>query len=291
MRVASEKPTANGGWLHIFRDASAPDKLRPTVRATTEEPAERAPIDHRDGVYCKLLRELLTLSDPHRADLRYRGLTDDEIERRGYKSTPTVEERRDLARALSEYGLEGVPGFYRDGGRWQMVYRPSGFFIPARDEHGRIQALAQRVDEPRDGGKYIWLSSSGKDGGASSGAPAHFAARHLMRDADEITITEGTLKAEIVAYLSGQPVVGVAGVHSIRGLAERLKAFPKLRRTIIAYDKDMLDKPQVMDALLKLTAQLEAAGFQVRIRTWPGRENGLDDYLLSQFRSREVQAA
>jgi hypothetical protein len=255
---------------------------------------ERAPAEIVNGVLTKLIHTL-SLRPEHRSKLSVRGLSLDEIARKRYVSAPATRAERDAAaRALSPYLDDfggGVPGFYRDGGRWQMVYRPSGFFIPARDERGRIQALAQRVDEPRDGGKYIWLSSSDKDGGASSGAPVHFAARHLMHDADEITITEGTLKAEIVAYLSGSPVVGVAGVHSIRGLTARLKAFPKLRRTIIAYDKDLLSKPQVMDALLKLTAQLEAAGFQVRIRTWPGREKGLDDYLLSQLCGQEVQAA
>jgi putative toxin-antitoxin system antitoxin component (TIGR02293 family) len=53
--------------------------------------------------------------------------------------------------------------------------------------------------------------------------------------ADEITITEGSLKAEIAAYLSRSPVVGVAGTGSIAGLSGRLKAnCPKLRRVFVA---------------------------------------------------------
>lgn len=256
--------------------------------------ARRAEPDVIDGVLTKLLYEL-SLRPRHQAKLIARGLPADEIARKRYVSAPeTHSERGRVADALAPYLDDfggGVPGFYRDGGRWQMVYRPSGFFIRVRDERGRVQALAQRVDEPRDGGKYIWLSSSGIEGGASTGAPAHFCNRHLMRDAHGILITEGSLKAEIVAYLSNAPVVGVAGTHAIAGLSERLRAnFPKLRRAILAYDKDMIEKPQVLAAVNRLTAQLESAGFLVRVWTWEGPEKGYDDYLLSQLCGQGVRA-
>jgi hypothetical protein len=257
--------------------------------------AERAPADIIDGVLTKLIYEL-PLRTEHRRKLLARGLSAEEIARKCYVSVPASRaEHQRAADALAPY-LEafggGVPGFFKgERGRWQMVYRPSGFLIPVRDECGRIQALAQRVDDPRDGGKYIWLSSSDRDGGVSSGAPAHFAGRHLMHDANELTITEGSLKAEIISYFTSAPVIGVAGTHAIRGLAERLKSnFPRLRRVLVAYDRDMLEKTQVLDAAFRLTEQLESIGFQVRIRTWPGQEKGLDDYLLSQSQRCEVRA-
>ncbi|MCA1643691.1 MAG: DUF3854 domain-containing protein [Acidobacteria bacterium] len=257
---------------------------------------QRAPADIVDGVLTNLVRRVLALLPEHQENLLARGLSITEIGRKGYVSAPiTRGERGRAADAVAPY-LEafggGVPGFYRERGGWRMVYRPPGFFIPVRDEWGRIRALTQRVDEPRDGGRYIWLSSADRDGGASSGAPPHFAARHLMHDAGEVTITEGSLKAEIVASISGMPVVGVAGTHSTAGLAERLKAnFPKLRRVFVAYDRDFVDKPNVRDALFKLAAQFEAAGFVVLVRVWPGPEKGLDDYLLSVLRGREVRTA
>jgi hypothetical protein len=276
----------------------------------TGEP-QRAPADVVNGVLTKLLYTL-SLRPEHRSKLSARGLSLDEIARKRYVSAPaTRAERQRAADALASY-LEafggGVPGFFHDGGRWRMVWRPSGYFTAVRDEHGYIQALSQRVDVPRDGNKYTWLSTDPEVTdehdrikyplGAKSGAPPHFAGRHLMYDADEIVITEGSLKSEVISFLSRAPVVGVNGTHggggvnSIAGLCERLKTnFPRLRRTILGYDKDLLTKPNVRAAVHKFTAHAEAAGFQVRIRTWPGTEKGLDDYLLSQLRGQEAQAA
>ena len=83
-----------------------------------------------------------------------------------------------------------------------------------------------------------------------------------------------------------------SGQPSIRGLALRLKAsFPKLRRIFVAYDRDLYEKPQVLAALYKLVAQLQACGFRVRVRTWPGPEKGYDDYLLAQSNGGRTQAA
>jgi hypothetical protein len=249
-----------------------------------------------NNVLTRLVRDVLTLSPEHRARLRARGLGADEITRSRYVSVPaSAAARQRSADALAPY-LDafggGVPGFYRDGGRWRMVYRPPGFFIPVRDPLGHIQALSQRVDDPREGGgKYIWLSSADRDGGASSGAPVHFAGRDLLYGAAEVTVTEGALKADVAAHLSGAPVVGVAGTHAFRGLAQRLRTgYPLLRRALVAYDNEMYEKPQVLAATLRLVAQLEAEGFSVRVRTWPGEAKGYDDYLLEQTRTRGVAA-
>lgn len=265
----------------------------------------RAPADIINDVLTMLICTALTLRPEHEARLMARGLSRDEIRRKRYVSAPvTREERRRAADALATY-LDafggGVPGFYFAEGRWEIAYRPPGIFFAVRDEHGFIQALSQRVDEPRGGGKYIWLSTNPEaednDGhqkyprGASSGTPPHFAGRHLLHEADEVMITEGALKSEIACFLSGLPVVGVSGTHSINGLASRLRTnFPKLRRALVGYDRDMMEKPQVLDAVFRLTAQLEAERFRVRVRTWPGPEKGIDDYLLAESRRAEVTA-
>jgi hypothetical protein len=251
----------------------------------------RAAAEIVNGVLTRLICNELALRPEHKAKLLARGLSATEIERKRFVSAPVARaERQRVADALAPY-LDafggGVPGFYREGGRWRMVYRPPGFFVAVRDERGFIQALSQRVDDPRAGCKYLWLSSAERDGGATSGAPVHFAGRHLMHDATEVTITEGSLKAEVAAYLSGAPVVGVAGTHSIGGLATRLRAsFPSLRCALVAYNRDMLEKPQVLAAVFKLTAQLEAERFRVRVRSWAGAEKGIDDYRLAVAEGR-----
>lgn len=245
------------------------------------------------NVLSRLVCQELSLRLEHRAALLRRGLGPAEITRNRYASAPATEaDRQRAADSLAPY-LDalggGVPGFYRERGRWRMVYRPPGFFIPVRDELGHIQALSQRVDEPRDGGKYIWLSSADREGGASSGAPPHFAGRQSLYAAPEVTVTEGALKADVAAHLSTAPVIGVAGTHATRGLAERLRAgFPLLRRVLVAYDRDMMEKPAVLEATLRLSAQLEAEGFSVKVRTWAGPGKGIDDHLLAQLSPREV---
>ena len=59
-------------------------------------------------------------------------LTDEAIERLGYKSTPVVGFHA-LAQSLLDegYTLFGVPGFYRDkDGRWTMAVWRRGILIP-----------------------------------------------------------------------------------------------------------------------------------------------------------------
>lgn len=264
-----------------------------------------APLDYTvvHVVLTKLIGESLNLRPEHRERLRARGLPDGWIDSNGYRSTPRSRAERDAAADALSSDLEAfggeVPGFYHDDKRWHMTYTPSGFFVPARDELGFVQALACRLDDPRDGCKYIWLSSNPETldntggqkypRGASSGSPVHFANRPTMRESDEVIITEGTLKADCIAALSGLPVVGVAGTHSTRGLARRLREhFPRLRCGVVAFDKDLLTKPQVALAVSRLVTQLEAEGFRVRVRMWPGDAKGFDDYLLSELRAREV---
>jgi DNA primase len=286
-RVQSDRP-GRGGWTHILTDdrhasvtAAPPKPARPRI--------ERAPLEHRDGIYTTLLRGHLKLKDEHRAQLRRRGLSDAEIERNGYASAPDEVRGFGIADALSAYGLEGVPGFYREFKRWRMA-RASGLFVPYRDAHGQIQAMQYRPDMTR-GGKYIWLSSPD----CSSGAPQHFARGHLLKDAREVLITEGGLKADVISFFTQAPVIGIAGVSTFQddfGGVLRREA-PRLRDVLLAYDRDIYDgkKPEVFNALERLDGVLTRSGFRVRVRTWPGEAKGFDDYLLSQSTRRAEVAA
>ena len=101
----------------------------------------------------------------------------------------------------AHHDLRNVPGFYRQGDSWRLNAGDwlRGYFVPVRDLAGRIQALTIRLDAPTESGaKYLWLSSRGKQDGATSGVPIHFAGRHLF-DKGECVITEGALKAEVIA--------------------------------------------------------------------------------------------
>lgn len=87
---------------------------------------------------------LLKLSEQHREHLRtVRGLTDEQIDTLGYKSTPPFYMCMKLADQLiaQGYTVEGVPGFYKKNGRWTVNFSTitAGFLVPVRGIDGMIR--------------------------------------------------------------------------------------------------------------------------------------------------------
>ncbi len=291
-RVISKHQGRDGGWLHILVDTT------PAASRAPQQPPQQkqsAPIivadeTRRHSVYTALLRGL-QLSPADHASLRARGLSDEAIEGGQFKSTPTKDEAAAITRCLAQdFDLTGVAGFYREQGTPRLVWTDTGIIIPARDAFARISALMYRRTHARKGeaiGKYIWISSAeDRDGkpreaGASSGAPSSYANSHMMKDAEAVTLTEGALKAEIAANFLNSPVIGNAPSCFGADFAANLKNdFPQLRTVFVAFDMDFKRNECVKGALFRLVEQLEHARFDVRVRTWPDRWKGIDDYLL-----------
>ena len=89
-----------------------------------------ADVGKRHKAYRALLTRLSLASD-HRQNLRERGLSDEEIDRLEYKTTPVIGMTA-LAQQLVSEGLElsGVPGFYKtDKGQWSFVSENRGILI------------------------------------------------------------------------------------------------------------------------------------------------------------------
>jgi hypothetical protein len=290
-RVQSDKP-GRGGWTHILSENPAGAGRIQHVSQPKQEQTDRAPIEHRDAIYSTLIRKHLTLSHEHKRTLAARGMSEQEILRNGYVSTPDAHRALEIAEALSIFGLEGVPGFYKQGGEWRITPTRSGYFVPHRNERGQIQGMQYRLDEPLNDGKtkYLWLSS--RD--CSSGAPVHFAHGHLLHDAREVTITEGALKADIAAFFLQSPVIGIAGVSCFGAdFAANLKAkYPKLEIVYLAFDADFQHNDGVKESLFRLADELQSAELRVQVRAWPARMGkGIDDYLLSVAKSEGRAAA
>ena len=177
-----------------------------------------------------MLLELLTLSPQHRKHLQeVRGLTDEQIERLGYKSTPPFYLCRSLTEKLRSRGckLEGVPGFYvgKDD-KWTVNFNSitAGIIIPARGIDGMIRGAQIRLDTPirdqesdpdKSGTKYLWLSSSSKKRGVSSGSPVHFVGDPFAR---VVYVTEGLLKADVAHYLMDRSFAATAGANNVNKL-------------------------------------------------------------------------
>lgn len=224
-----------------------------------------------------LLLSMLPLTPTHKAHLLSprRGLTEEQIARFGFKSTPPAFLCRSYAERLRRHGctLQGVPGFYQDdAGRWTINFgsRTAGILLPAVGMDGLICGMQIRLDTPlrrrddppgKSGAKYIWLSSIGKPHGVTSGSPLHFVGEPFAKT---VYVTEGLLKADIAHCLTGRSFVAVAGVNSLNGLESALRCMAQngTKLVVEAYDMDKLENEYVAEAAEKVQQIAHTAGLQ-----------------------------
>jgi DNA primase len=285
------KPGRDGGMTFVLnpRGPSLAPAPRPVV--THKPEPRRADVEHAHGVYSALL-DSLVLRDEHRAKMMGRGLSGAEIGRLVLRSAPRPEECGRIGDALASRGLEGVAGFYRARGRWFLRDLGAGVLIPVKDSRGRVRGLLLRRDEGSL--RYVWLSTPPDkfSGGASTGAPPHFARCNRIRETGQALITEGALKASVISYFLDAGVIGVAGTASFtEDFGVRLREeLPELRQVTLAYDADWQTKPEVRKALYRLQRSVARAGLRWKVRLWP-QGKGYDDYLLTVARRREEVGA
>lgn len=280
MRVPSERPTRNGGYLHIGH-AQRPPVVRYTVPSSVTTAS--VPTETLDRAY-RAVAERLCLSEEAAGDLRRRGLSEEAVVTQLYATIPAEETMREVEAEISSgVDLEGVPGFYRAGGEWRLNACEGDLLIPVRDVTGRIVGCQLRSDRATT--RYRWLSSSGKPEGTAATARSHYALPYLVEWQGVAIITEGPLKADVVADRLHRAVIGNPGVWNFAsdiGSVLRL-TLPGLKVVIVAYDADAATNPQVMAALRKLVVVLSRAGFDVRVWTWDSSvAKGLDDLLNAE---------
>ncbi len=218
------------------------------TKAVLEQEIVNSPLasaEIRNKTYTMLF-DMLVLAKTHEESLLKRGFTKEQIEENGYKSTP-VFGFKSLTKKLIEAGctVKGVPGFYQEkSGEWTVHFskKSSGFLVPIRDIDGLIAGAQIRLDTPRDGGKYIWLSSVNYHMGTSSGSPVHLAGD---MESKTVFVTEGPLKGDLAHALSGRTFLCVPGVNQYANLMPALKQMKMLGTTTVyeAYDMDKLLKP------------------------------------------------
>lgn len=234
-------------------------------------------IETRHTTYEALL-SLLTLAPDHRDNLLCRGLSQGDIERLGYKTTPVVGTTA-IAKQLQSKGhyLAGVPGFYRnESEQWVFIHERRGILIPVRNKNGQIQGLQIRRDNVNRR-KFRWVSSAErKDGCKAEGWP-HLAGP--VRSA--LVLTEGPMKADVIHALSGLTVLAVPGVNALTQLQSTLAELRNEGLTEIktAFDMDFFTNSHVQSGYNNLLAMLDEMGFQYGTYVWDPRYKGLDDYI------------
>lgn len=246
----------------------------------------------RDNTYSNLL-SLLTLCPTHQASLKERGLTRDEIDWLGYRTTPTTRLRR-IVTELLERGcvLDGVPGFYcqKDTGQWTLDIRGSGIMLPDRNLNGQIEAIQVRLDKVYNQ-KFYNLTSIDQYYGTQSKCCPHYVGVH---EGDEVVcLTEGVMKADIAysfalgtSYESG--FVGLTGVPSYSQFERALEELNSIGvvRINIMVDSDYQVKEEVRKARDRYIEMGVAAGFEVAPITWTQKRKGVDDLYKHLFRNK-----
>lgn len=276
---------------------------------------EPAPIEIRDEVYRNFLNSL-TLSDRHRQNLLSRGLTEKEIKERMYKTVPSVGAKSfgmesfsyEISDALKRHIRWGVPGFYDiRTSEPKVALCDSGYFVPVRDEFGRISGMQIRYDplpesaseeKKQHYAKYKWFNSNfkeKKDGCTASGCENIHYAVPLLHAPKSIILTEGILKADIISHLGGIlkgkesiPVIGLAGVYNTENLCFELLKMKQhgLEKVMIAVDMDYREKKQVADALENIKKIVKDSGLECEVLRWNPSYKGYDDYLLGVLKYR-----
>lgn len=203
-------------------------RQRRTERVKKKEAAVealKADTAHMDAVYREML-SMLKLKERHRADLRRRGLSGEEIasmEKLGYRSTDHTDSLRIARKLLTRgFSLKGIPGFFINRqGDWEAAFYPSneGYLCPVRTVDGKITGFQIRLDRPYKKRKYVWFTSSGLEGGTSSKSPASLSG---IMTGGVVRVTEGVLKAEIACQCSGQAYIGNPGVSNYKGVRQIL---------------------------------------------------------------------
>ena len=297
---AHQQPASTGSPPLGTRTAAAAHSFSEREMVPQSDKASPAEIHQT----LSLLLSQLSLRPAHREHLRSpkRGLSNEQIDALGFKSTPPPFLCRSITDRLIKQGckVQGVPGFYRDdNGHWTMAFykKTAGILIPAIGFDGRIQGFQIMLDVPlknkddppeKTGAKYIWFSSSSKRDGAGSGSPVHLVGDSSAR---VVYVIEGLLKADISHCLTGRTFVAIAGANNT-GPLDALFAILAQNGTeeiIEAHDMDKYNNNMTMAGASKIYLTARKHGMNCRRLTWNPNYKGFDDWQLALRRENQRQ--
>jgi hypothetical protein len=196
------------------------------------------------------------------------------------------------ARGYQTVTRESHAKSYRENGWTSLVPRLPGLEIPLWTTEGRAVWPQLRPDEPRTvkGGKVVKYEMPA---GETMRLDVNPILSTRIKGTEPLVITEGILKAD-AAVSHGLCCVGLLGVYGFRGknayggltaLADWQNINIRGRDIYLAFDSDVISKPQVQQALTALRTYLGGKGgrvFTVYLPEGPEHTKvGLDDYLLN----------
>lgn len=259
------------------------------VQIDYSEDSDKASPEILDIAYRALHKELV-LYDHHYNDLVKRGLSHMLIERLGFKSVPTQEERIRISKKLRESGiqLKGVPGFFYGKFGWELKSNSAGYFIFIRNIFGQIVGAQIANDDRNSDAKYYQFSSSGLEQGTSSGTSIHFIGS--LKGEDTIYLTEGPLKANIAYRFMNKPFMAILGINALSSLELVLGDLKKrgIKNIVMAIDMDYKTNVHVKKGRNDIIRMLRKYKFNVNDNFGWESHNGIDDYLLSLAMKKDL---
>lgn len=250
-----------------------------------------------------LLLDMLTLLPVHKAHLllEKRGLTEEQIQKYRFKSTPPQFLCKSLTENLMIRGstVQGVPGFYQDkSGKWTVNFtrRLSGILLPVVGFDGLIQGMQILLDAPlkgkddppdKQGSKYLWLASTSKNMGVTSGSPVLFLGNPCAKT---VYVTEGILKGYIAHTVMNRTFASTAGANNLKNLEDLFKFLAQngTVQIIEAQDMDKYSNPMTEKGASTICLMAQKYGMECRRLTWNPNYKGIDDWQLA-LRRRDRQ--
>ena len=220
-------------------------------------------------------------------------ISDDVIEARGYRTITSKDELEELGFARSQCHVPGllIPLYTTDGQNGLYVYRPDNPRViedrSKREPDGRYKNRVIKYEFPK---------------GQSMRVDCPPVCQPMLANpAIPLWITEGQKKADALASL-GLCAIALLGVWSWRGKnalggTTILSDFDYIafegRDVRIVFDSDVMTKPEVRQALNRLTDHLhwkKATGSAVYLPPGPNGKMGVDDFIAQGHSLADLEA-
>ncbi len=270
--------------------------------------AELRPIDERNEKYRAFI-EALPLSERHAEDLVKRGVKRYDLERIGYKTLSGFEEEATKVKFLKDNSLSeliGIGGFYRNKkGEESFKYFKECITVPYINRNRLMGGIQLRINDEevktKDDSKYIWFSSKnvpdGCTDGCTSGVMVHYATmfyKDFSTDeilpllSENVRVTEGAMKGDLIHYFTGEPVLCIPGVNCASLLIEEFQFLKSkgVKRIVDTFDMDYITNDKVQKYMDYLKQEAEAAGLEYVRYDWDKKYKGYDDYLANQNQNK-----
>lgn len=262
----------------------------------------------RSLIYLRMIR-FGSLNQEHIDNLHRRGL-DDLSMYVSCSSLPKVENIYKNVHNLFLYKengnevVKGIPGLYgeihfhkdADCESYEDIHinvPNDGFLIPViNHSNGSRRISCFQIRKDRGDVRYIYLSSIGKVNGigVEKCKKVHYTSNFWGKDAtcfdkvpETIYLTEGALKADVAAHLSGNHFIAIPGVNAYRDLEDELVFLKNhgCKTIALCFDMDYKTNPNVKNAMKKVIKMISDEGLKVKRIEWDGAK-GIDDFLLMQ---------